>query len=105
VSELLSVLEGTAYIARGTVHNAANVRKTKSYIKKAFEYQMNGIGFTMVEILSPCPTGWGLEADVSPAWLEKNMIPIFPLGEIKKPASEAKPIAAELEEKCRAGAA
>ena len=105
VSELLSVLDGTAYIARGTVHSAANVRKTKGYIKKAFEYQMNGIGFTLVEILSPCPTGWGLETQASLPWLESKMIPVFTLGEIKKPASEAQPAAAELVENAREGAA
>ncbi|MCL2008218.1 MAG: thiamine pyrophosphate-dependent enzyme [Treponema sp.] len=87
VSELLAVLDGTAYIARGTVHNAANVRKTKGYIKKAFELQMAGAGFTLVEILSPCPTGWGLEGEKALPWLEQNMIPVFPLGEIKKGAA------------------
>ena len=93
VCELFATLDGTAYLARGTVHNIANVRKTKAYIKKAFELQMSGIGFTMVEILSPCPTGWGIEAEDSLDWLEKNMIPVFPLGEIKKP-SESRPIPA-----------
>ena len=87
VSELFAVLEGTAYIARGAVHNAANVRKTKAYIKKAFEYQMNGVGSTMVEILSPCPTGWGMEAESALSWIENNMVSVFPLGEIKKGAA------------------
>jgi 2-oxoglutarate ferredoxin oxidoreductase subunit beta len=83
VSELLSQLEGSRYIARGAVNNAANTRKTKSYIKKALEAQIRGIGFTMVEILSPCPTNWGLEPVQSMEWLEQNMIPFYPLGEIK----------------------
>ena len=83
VSELLSGLEGSRYIARGAVNNAANVRKTKGYIKKALEAQMRGIGFTMVEVLSQCPTNWGMEPVPSVEWLEKNMIPVFPLGEIK----------------------
>jgi 2-oxoglutarate ferredoxin oxidoreductase subunit beta len=83
VAELLSGLEGTRYIARGAVNNAANIRKTKGYIKKALEAQMRGIGFTMVEILSPCPTNWGLEPVKAAEWLEQNMIPVFPLGEIK----------------------
>jgi 2-oxoglutarate ferredoxin oxidoreductase subunit beta len=56
VCELLATLEGARYIARGAVNNAANVRKTKAYIKKALEAQARGIGFTMVEILSQCPT-------------------------------------------------
>jgi 2-oxoglutarate ferredoxin oxidoreductase subunit beta len=83
VSELLANLEGTRYIARGAVNNAANVRKTQAYIKKAIEAQMAGIGFTMVEVLSPCPTNWGMEPVAAVEWLEKNMIAVYPLGEIK----------------------
>jgi 2-oxoglutarate ferredoxin oxidoreductase subunit beta len=83
VAELLSGLEGTRYIARGSVHNAANARKTRQYIKKALEAQMRGIGFTMVEVLSQCPTNWSMDPVQSVEWLEKNMIPVFPLGEIK----------------------
>jgi 2-oxoglutarate ferredoxin oxidoreductase subunit beta len=83
VAELLSGLEGTRYIARGAVNNAANVRKTRQYIKKAFEAQMNGTGSTIVEVLSPCPTNWSMDPIESEEWLENNMIPIFPLGEIK----------------------
>lgn len=83
VLEVLSQLEGTRYLARGAVNNAANVRKTKNYIKKAFQAQMEGIGFTMVEILSQCPTNWGMQPAESVDWLEKNMIPFYPLGEIK----------------------
>jgi 2-oxoglutarate ferredoxin oxidoreductase subunit beta len=83
VCELLATLEGTRYIARGAVNNAGNVRKTKQYIKKALEAQMRGIGFTMVEILSQCPTNWGMEPVQSVEWLEKEMVPVFPLGEIK----------------------
>ena len=99
VAELLATLDGTAYIARGSVHNPANVRKTRNYIKKAIELQMSGVGFTMVEILAICPTGWALDAESSVDWLESNMMPIFPLGEIKKPAGEPviKPLAAKLE--------
>ena len=89
VAELLNTLEGSVYIARGAVHNTANVRKTKKYIRKAFELQMKGIGFTMVEILSQCPTGWGMDPEQSADWLEKNMIKVFPLGEIKNPAKGA----------------
>ena len=100
VCELLSSLEGTAYLARGSVHNAANIRKTKGYIRRAFELQMSGIGFTMVEVLSQCPTGWSMDPEASVQWLEKNMTAQFPLGEIKKPAADAvvKPLAARLKE-------
>ncbi|GHV82932.1 MFS transporter [Spirochaetia bacterium] len=83
VAELLAQLDGTRYIARGAVNNAANVRKTRAYIKRAFEAQMQGLGSTIVEILSPCPTTWGLDPVKSMEWLEQNMIPAFPLGEIK----------------------
>jgi len=83
VSELLATLDGTAYIARGSVHNAAHARKTKNYIKKAFELQMSGVGFTMVEVLAQCPTNWSMDPLESIDWLEKNMIPVFPLGEVK----------------------
>jgi 2-oxoglutarate ferredoxin oxidoreductase subunit beta len=83
VSELLATLEGTRYIARGAVNSAANIRKTRQYIKKAFEAQMSGIGSTMVEILSHCPTNWNMDAVQAVEWLEKNMVPVFPLGEVK----------------------
>ena len=87
VCELLNTLDGTVYIARGSVHDAANVRKTRSYIRKALELQMQGLGFTMVEVLAQCPTGWGLDAGEASHWLDKNMVPVFPLGEIKNTAS------------------
>jgi 2-oxoglutarate ferredoxin oxidoreductase subunit beta len=83
VGELLATLDGTRYIARGAVNNAVNIRKTRQYIRKAFEAQLAGQGFTMVEVLSPCPTNWDLDPIAAVEWLEKNMIPVFPLGEIK----------------------
>ncbi|GAB6393068.1 MAG: 2-oxoglutarate oxidoreductase, beta subunit [Treponematales bacterium] len=83
VCELLATLEGARYIARGAVNSAANARKTKTFIKTAFDAQMRGIGFTMVEVLSPCPTNWGMEPARAVEWLEENMLPVFPLGEIK----------------------
>jgi len=89
VCELLATLEGTRYIARGAVNNAANVRKTKSYIKKAFETQLSGVGNTLVEILAPCPTNWTMDSIQAIEWLEKNMIPVYPLGEIKNTIDKA----------------
>ena len=83
VSELLAQLDGTRYIARGSVDTPANVRKTKQYIKKAFEAQMKGIGFTMVEITSICPTNWGMKPLEAKKWLQENMLPFYKLGEIK----------------------
>ena len=89
VSELLATLEGSRYIARGAVNSAANCRKTRGYIKRALEAQMRGQGFTMVEVLSQCPTNWGMGPAESVEWLERNMIPVFPLGEIKNTLDSA----------------
>ena len=98
VCELLSTLDGTAYIARGSVHNAAHARKTKAYIRKAFELQMSGVGSTIVEVLAQCPTNWYASPLESIDWLEKNMIPVFPLGEVKNTAgAQSLPAAAKLE--------
>jgi 2-oxoglutarate ferredoxin oxidoreductase subunit beta len=107
VAELLASLDGTAYLARGAVNSAANVRKTRGYIRKAFELQMSGVGFTMVEILSQCPTGWSLSPEEAVEWLDRNMIPVFPLGEVKKSAAgiQAIPAAAKLDESLIEGAA
>jgi len=89
VCELLASLEGTKYLARGAVNNMVNIRRTKKYIRKAFEAQMRGEGFTMIEILSQCPTNWQMNPVESVEWLEKNMIPYYPLGEIKDTLSTA----------------
>ncbi|MDR2516590.1 MAG: 2-oxoglutarate oxidoreductase [Spirochaetaceae bacterium] len=83
VGEMIAGLGGTRYLARGAVDTPGNIRKTRKYIKKALEAQMRGIGFTMVEILSPCPTNWGMEPVAAAEWLAQEMIPIFPLGELK----------------------
>lgn len=89
VGEMLATLDGTRYIARGATNTAANIRKTKQYIKKAFEAQLAGIGWTMVEVLSPCPTNWGMSPSDACDWLEQKMIPVFPLGEIKDTLADA----------------
>lgn len=83
MAELLAHNEGSAYIARTAVNNPANVVKTKKSIKKALQTQMNNKGFSMVEILSACPTNWGLSPIDALKWLEENMIPNYPLGEFK----------------------
>jgi 2-oxoglutarate ferredoxin oxidoreductase subunit beta len=72
------------------VNTPANIRKTKQYIRKALLAQMAGVGFTMVEVLSPCPTNWGMEPVPAMEWLEENMIPVYPLGEIKDTLGGAK---------------
>lgn len=90
VSEMLATLDGPAYIERVSVNNVANVMKAKKAIKKAFEYQMEGKGFTFIEVLSICPTNWGLSPEEAMKWLEQNMIPYYPLGVKKDIASEVK---------------
>ena len=80
VSELLSSLEGAVYIERTSVHDVKNIKKTKAAIKRAFEVQKAKKGFSMVEILSTCPTNWGINPIDSLKWLEENMLPFYPLG-------------------------
>ncbi|MBP1764856.1 MAG: 2-oxoglutarate synthase [Firmicutes bacterium] len=83
MSEMLSTLDGAKFIARVAVNNPANMAKAKAAIKKAFEINIKGEGFAMVEVLSICPTNWGMSPVESVTWLEKNMLPYFPLGTFK----------------------
>ncbi|MDR2467773.1 MAG: 2-oxoglutarate oxidoreductase [Spirochaetaceae bacterium] len=83
VAELLASLDGTRYLARGAVNSPAHIAKTKRYIRTAFEAQMAGKGSTLVEVLSPCPTNWGMTPVKAIEWLEKEMMAVFPPGEIK----------------------
>ncbi len=83
VSEMLATLDGPAYIARVSIHNPPQIFKAKKAIRKAFETQLRGTGFTLVEVLSSCPTNWGMKPAEAFSWLEKNMLPYFPLGEYK----------------------
>lgn len=89
VCEMLEPLEGSAYLARVSVHNPKSIIQAKKVIKKSFEVQMQGLGFSLVEVLSTCPTNWGLSPLESVKWLENNMIPYYPLGEFKKPEGVA----------------
>jgi 2-oxoglutarate ferredoxin oxidoreductase subunit beta len=84
VVELLNSLESPAYLARVSVHDPKNVIKAKEAIKKAFEVQVKGIGFSLVEVLSTCPTNWGLTPVEALKWLETNMVPQFPLGVVRE---------------------
>ncbi len=83
MSEMLATLDGPAYIARVSVHDVKAIMNAKKAIKTAFEYQLAGKGFSMVEVLSTCPTNWGLSPAEALKWLEENMIPQYPLG-VKK---------------------
>ena len=80
VSEMLATLDGPAYIERVSLHDVKHVMAAKKAVKKAFEYQLAGKGFTLIEALSTCPTNWGLTPLEAAKWLETNMIPQYPLG-------------------------
>ena len=83
VSEMLSTLDGPEYITRVAVNNVKNVKAAKKAIKKAFENQVNGKGFSLVEVVSSCPTNWGMTPDAALQWVEEKMIPYYPLGVYK----------------------
>lgn len=83
MSELLAQVDGAAYIARQSLHDVVNVRRAKKAIRKAFEAQQRGLGFAMVELLSSCPTNWGMDAQASLDWIRDVMVPAYPLGELK----------------------
>ncbi len=85
MSEMLATLDGPAYIARVSVHDVKHIMQAKKAIKQAFQCQVEGKGFAMVEVLSTCPTNWGLTPVEALKWLEDNMIPQYPLG-VKKEA-------------------
>jgi len=90
VSEMISTLDGAVYVERVSVDTVPNVIKAKAAIKKAFQYQLEGKGFTFVEVLSICPTNWGLSPDESFKWLRENMIPFYTLGLKKDTTAEVK---------------
>jgi len=79
MAELLSALEAPAYIERVALSDNKNIMKARRAIRKALEIQRDGIGFSFVEILSPCPTIWGLEPVDARKWVAEKMIPVFPL--------------------------
>jgi len=89
VSEMLATITGAVFVERVSVDTPANIRKTKRAIKKAFEVQIEGKGFGIVEILSTCPTNWGLTPIESIKWLQDNLMPYYPLGNFRTP-EEAK---------------
>jgi 2-oxoglutarate ferredoxin oxidoreductase subunit beta len=80
VSEMLSTLDRAVFVERVSVDTPANVRKAKKAIKKAFEVQLAGLGFGIVEVLSTCPTNWGMHPVDSLQWLRDIMMPKYPLG-------------------------
>ncbi len=83
IAEMMALLDGATYITRQSVHTAANVRKCKRAIRKAFENSMNGGGFSMVEVVSTCSSGWKQTPVASNNWMAENMLPYYQLGDIK----------------------
>lgn len=83
VAELVAAMPGAAYVARGAVNNAGSIAKTKRYIKRAFELSAAGEGFTFVEVLTMCPTGWFLPTPDGPDYIETTFEATFPLGALK----------------------
>lgn len=83
VCELLSNVDGAAYLERVAVNNVKNIKNAKKAILKAFQNQVDGKGFSLVEVLSTCPTNWGMAPDKALEWLEDNMIKYYPLGVYK----------------------
>ena len=83
MTEMLSVLDGPSYIARVSVHTPKHIRKAKKALKKAFQRQLEGRGFTLIEVLSTCPTNWGIKPKDALNWLEDYMMPVYPLGDLK----------------------
>ena len=89
VCEMLSKVDGATYLERVAVNNVKNVRAAKAAIKKAFQNQIEGKGFSLIEVLSTCPTNWGMTPDKALGWLEENMIPYYPLGVYKDKYAES----------------
>jgi len=83
VCELLATLDGVALAQRVTVDSPRNIRAAKKAIKKAFEYQIEGVGYTIIEVVSTCPTNWGLSPQDAMQWLRDKMLPYYPLGVYK----------------------
>ena len=83
MSEILSAVDGAAYLERVAVNSPAHIQKTKRAIRKAFQVQIDKLGFSMVEILSPCPTNWKMNPLQSWQWIDKEMTRVFPLGVYK----------------------
>ena len=83
MSEILATMDGAGYIVRRSLHDPANIRKSKKAIRMAFETQERGLGFSMVELLSTCPTNWKVKPNDALNFVRDQMIPVFPLGDYK----------------------
>ena len=85
ITDIVATLPGSYYVTRQSVHTAANVKKTKKAIRKGIQYQKLNKGTCLVEIVSNCPSGWKMTPVQSNKWMEENMFPYYPLGDLKTP--------------------
>ena len=83
ISRMIAICEGTVYVERCAISSIKNIRRAKKAIKKSFQSQLDGLGFSMVELLSPCPTNWKLTPKDAWAWINDVMVKTYPLGVIK----------------------
>jgi 2-oxoglutarate ferredoxin oxidoreductase subunit beta len=83
MAEILSGLDGVGYVARRSLHDPKNIRMAKKAIRTAFEVQERNLGFALVELLSTCPTNWGVNPVAALKWLEEHMLPVYPIGDFK----------------------
>jgi 2-oxoglutarate ferredoxin oxidoreductase subunit beta len=83
MSEMIAEMDGAGYIVRRSLHDAKNINKAKKAIKTAFEVQQKGLGFSMVELLSSCPTNWKITPNEALKFIEEKMVPTYPLGDFK----------------------
>lgn len=90
VAEMLAGIPGSAYVVRRSLHNVKEINRAKKAIRRAFQVQLAGWGFALVELLSSCPTNWGLSATGALHWVATHMLPAYPLGDYKvRPEVEA----------------
>jgi 2-oxoglutarate ferredoxin oxidoreductase subunit beta len=85
VSEMIASIPGASYVTRVSVHDVPHLRRTKAAIKRAFHLQLDGKGFSLVEVLAICPTNWALSPLESLVWLKEHMLPYYPLGVLREP--------------------
>lgn len=88
IAELVSTMRTPGFIARGAVHTPLHIVETRDLLRRAFRHQVEGRCFSLVEVLSTCPTNWGIPPHEACAWVERNMVPYYPLGLFKTPEGE-----------------
>ena len=82
--EMIASLPSVAYVARGSVQSAKEIRKLRKYVKNAIEAQLNNEGYSLVEVMAPCPTNWGMPIDKALAWMDQEVSSYYTLGELRE---------------------